>query len=55
MVMMMCMVLRVWGLMPRIGTPSECPDVPRGETPKHTPSPMIMGIEALISLQEANT
>jgi hypothetical protein len=47
--------LRVWGLMPRLGTPLECPDVPRGETPKRTPNPMILGIEALIPHQRANT
>jgi hypothetical protein len=32
-----------------------CPDVPREETPKRTPSPMILGIEALIPHQRANT
>jgi hypothetical protein len=37
------------------GHPVSGPDVPKGETPKRTPSPMILGIEALISLQEANT
>jgi hypothetical protein len=50
-----CRVWRVWGLMPRLGTPLECPDVPRGETPKRTPNPMILGIEALIPHQRANT
>ncbi|MDT7890330.1 MAG: hypothetical protein RQ885_15320 [Desulfurococcales archaeon] len=38
-----------------MGTPLACPDVPRGETPKRTPSPMILGIEALIPHQRANT
>ncbi len=47
--------MRVWGLMPRMGTPLACPDIPRGETPKHTPNPMILGIEALIPHQRANT
>jgi hypothetical protein len=47
--------LRVWGLMSRLGTPLACPDVPRGETPKRIPSPMILGIEALIPHQRANT
>ena len=47
--------LMVWGLMSRMGTPLECPDVPRGETPKRTPNPMILGIEALIPHQRANT
>jgi hypothetical protein len=49
------MVLRVWGLMPRLGTPLECPDVPRGETPKRTPNPMIIEVEPLIPHQRANT
>jgi hypothetical protein len=47
--------LRVWGLMPRLGTPLACPDVPRGVTPKHTPNPMILGIEPIIPHQRANT
>lgn len=46
MAVMICMVLRVWGLISRMGTLSECPDVPRGEIPKSTPNPMILGIEA---------
>ena len=50
-----CIVLRVWGLMPRLGTLLACPDIPRGETPKRTPNAMILGIEALIPLQGANT
>ena len=47
--------MRVWGLVPRMGTPLVCPDVPRGETPKHAPNPMILGIEALNPYQRANT
>jgi hypothetical protein len=50
-----CMVLRVWGLMSRLGTLLACPDIPRGETPKRAPNAMILGIEALIPLQGANT
>jgi hypothetical protein len=38
-----------------MGTPLACPDIPRGVTPKHTPNPMILGIEALIPHQRANT
>ncbi|MDT7890195.1 MAG: hypothetical protein RQ885_14630 [Desulfurococcales archaeon] len=38
-----------------MGTLSVCPDVPRGENPKRTPNPMILGIEALIPHQRANT
>jgi hypothetical protein len=49
------MVLRVWGLVPRMGTPLECPDVPRGETPKRTPSPMIIEVKTIIPHQRANT
>jgi len=47
--------LRVWGLMPRLGTPLECPDVPRGETPKRTPNPMIIEVKTIIPHQRANT
>jgi hypothetical protein len=47
--------LRVWGLMSRLGTPLACPDVPRGETPKRTPNPMILGIEPINPHQRANT
>jgi hypothetical protein len=47
--------LRVWGLMPRMGTPLECPDVPRGETPKNTPNPMIIEVKTIIPHQRANT
>jgi hypothetical protein len=47
--------LRVWGLVPRMGTPLACPDVPRGETPKRIPSPMIIEVEPLIPHQRANT
>jgi hypothetical protein len=32
-----------------------CSDVPREETPKRTPNPMIVEIEALIPHQGANT
>jgi hypothetical protein len=49
------MVLRVWELMPRLDVPLACPDIPRGETPKRTPNPMILGIEALNPHQRANT
>jgi hypothetical protein len=42
-------------LMPRLGTPLACPNVPRGETPKRIPSPMIIEVEPLIPLQRANT
>jgi len=42
-------------LMPWLGTPLACPDIPRGETPNHTPYPMILGIEPLIPHQRANT
>jgi hypothetical protein len=52
---MRCIVLRVWGLMPRLGTPLACPDVPRGETPKHTPNPMIIEVKTIIPHQRANT
>jgi hypothetical protein len=52
---MICMVLRVWGLISRLGTPLVCPDVPRGETPKRTLNPMILGIEPIIPHQRANT
>ncbi|MDT7889865.1 MAG: hypothetical protein RQ885_12950 [Desulfurococcales archaeon] len=38
-----------------MGTPLACPDVPRGETPKRTPSPMILGIEPINPHQRANT
>jgi hypothetical protein len=47
--------LRVWGLMPRMGTPLVCPDVPRGETPKRAPNPMIIEVEPIIPHQRANT
>jgi hypothetical protein len=47
--------LMVWGLMPQMGTPFACPDVPRGEIPKSTPNPMIIEVEPLIPLQRANT
>jgi hypothetical protein len=47
--------LRVWGLMPRLGTPLACPDVPRGETPKRTPNPMIIEVKTIIPHQRANT
>jgi hypothetical protein len=42
-------------LMSRMGTPLVCPDVPRGEIPKRTPNPMILGVEPLIPNQRANT
>jgi hypothetical protein len=38
-----------------MGTPLACPDIPRGETPKHTLNPMILWIEALIPHRRANT
>jgi hypothetical protein len=41
--------------MSRMGTPLVCLDVPRGETPKRIPNPMIVEIEPLIPLQGANT
>jgi hypothetical protein len=47
--------LRVWGLMPRLGTPLECPDVPRRETPKRTPNPMFIEVKTIIPHQRANT
>jgi hypothetical protein len=47
--------LRVWGLMPRMGTLLVYPDVPRGEIPKRAPNPMIIEVEPLIPLQRANT
>jgi len=47
--------LMVWGLMPRMDTPLACPDVPRGETPKRTPSPMIIEVKTIIPHQRANT
>ena len=47
--------LMVWGLIPQMGTPFACPDVPRGEIPKSTPNPMIVEIKPLIPHQRANT
>ncbi|MFZ8823652.1 MAG: hypothetical protein ACO2O0_05820 [Desulfurococcales archaeon] len=41
--------------MSRPSTPLACPDVPRGEIPKSTPNPTILGIEALNPHQRANT
>ena len=55
MAVMRSMVLRAWRLMPRMGTPLECPDVPRGETPNHIPNPMIVEIEPINPHQRANT
>ena len=42
-------------MISRLGTPLACPDIPRRETPKRTPNPMILGIEPIIPHQRANT
>jgi hypothetical protein len=55
MVMMRCISFEGLGLMSRMGIPLVCPDVPRGETPKCAPNPMILGIEALTPHQRADT
>jgi hypothetical protein len=38
-----------------MGTPLVCPDVPRGETPKRAPNPMIIEVEPINPHQRDNT